>query len=258
MRFRITLSIALVLLFSSLSGSALVITESYTTDFIILYSCGYYMSVDAHPHDIGTFAAPQWNLVTNHESVHVIAHGAQGSIGEHNPMNGAQFAAWIGIPAADTNRIFADSCESGVAAPARPSLIAAAADVSRSTRSFTGYEGCAITDAPHAVERVVLPAKVDEMGAIQQHLIDTLHPQAQIDTFIHDYRQTHAGADPPLALLAQTAYANATIRRFFADLLRDGDAQHCLYPSGDGIVTQVGKLAAAKKSKRPQAQPHAH
>lgn len=238
MRNRIV--IASILFFAALAASGLVITED-TTDFALLYSSGYYLSIDRHPGSLGTFAAPGWAILVNNEPVHVVAHGAQGTIGQ-NVMDGAGFAAWIDIPAWYTTMVYAESCESAVTLPATPSVIAAAADASRSSRSFTGYAGCAITDAPHGVERVVLPTKRAEMTGIQQRLEQQLNPQRVIDTFVQNYRQAHNGAGPPLLLLAQTAYNSQEIRGFFAALLREGELDGCFYPMGTGIVTKAGKL----------------
>lgn len=240
----------LVLLLSAFSAPALVITEVYTTDFILLYSCGYYLSVDPHPNTIGTFAAPQWSVLGNNEPVHVIAHGQQGSIGVHNPMDGAKFAAWIAAPPSYTIQIFAESCESAVESSSGPSLITGAADASRSTRRFTGYAGCSITDRVLGMERVVKPSMFDVMAIIQEKLETQMNPQGQIDAFVKDYKAKHGGADPPLPLLAQTAYGNKVIRDFFAALLKEGDAQGCLYNAGQGIVTKQGKLAAAPRRKK--------
>jgi len=54
----------------------------------------------------------------------------------------------------------------------------------------------------------------------------------------------------PLLLLAQTAFANVTIKNFFAELLKQGSTAGCFYTVGQGIVTKKGKLPAAKKSRR--------
>jgi hypothetical protein len=250
MRFPLATVPLIILSLLAVPASALVITEQYTTDFIELYSCGYQLSVDRHPTTIGTFAAPQWNVLVNNEPVYVIAHGAQGSIGTHNPMNGAQLAAWIGSPAWYTTTFYITSCESAIGTSTNPSLITAAADASRATRTFTGFAGCAIVDAPRRIPRVVLPFKTGTLGTIQANLVALMHPQAQIDQFVVNYRASHGGADPSLLLLAQTAYGNVVIRNFYAELLKQGGQQGCFYDVGQGSVTKKGKLPAAKKPAR--------
>ena len=238
---RIRLAAVLALLVNTLSASALVITEGNTTDFIVLYSSGYYLSVDRHPNTLGTFAAPQWNTLVNNEPVYVIAHGQQGSIGTVNPMNGTELAAWIGAPNWFTTEVYVGSCESAVSTVATPSVVTAAAKASRTTRTFTGYAGCAITDAAGSGERVVLPEKVAKMTEIQNALILAMNPQAQIDNFIAAYQLAHAGANPPLLLLAQTAYQDQTIKNFYAELLKQGARAGCFYQAGKGTVTKKGK-----------------
>jgi len=251
MRFPLATVVTLIILsLFAVPLSALVITEAYTTDYIELYSCGYQLSIDRHPNTIGTFAAPQWNVLVNNEPVYVIAHGAQGSIGTVNPMTGAQFAAWIGAPNWFTTPVFADCCESALGTTQNPSVITGAADNSRSTRSFTGYGGCAITDAVKGVQRVVIPTKFITMAGIQANLEALMNPQGQINAFVLNYQATHGGANPPLLLLAQTAYANVTIKNFFAELLKQGSTAGCFYTVGQGIVTKQGKLPRAKKPAR--------
>ena len=248
MRFHLGI-VALIVLLTAPGVSALVITEAYTTDFIELYSCGYQLSVDRHPNIIGTFAAPGWSSLVNNEAVYLIAHGQQGSIGTINPMNGAQLAAWIGASQSFTTPFYVNSCESGIGTTSNPSLITAAADNSRANRSFTGYGGCAIVDAVKGTMRVVLPAKAGAMGTIQQNLIDQMHPQAQIDAFVAQYQHDHGGANPPLLLLAQTAYANQTIKNFYAALLLQGAKEGCFYTTGQGVITKQGKLPMRAKRK---------
>lgn len=236
MRKRLVPITVLVLLLSALDASALVITEGYTTDFIVLYTCGYYLSIDRHPNTLGTFAVPQWGMLVNNEPVYVIAHGHEGMIGT---MNGMQLAAWIGAPLWYTTEIYATSCESGLG---NPSLITTAADESRSTRTFTGYAGCAIGDSRGGgTPRVVMPTQFARMAGIQGALMTRLQPQAEIDNFVLNYQMAHAGANPPLLLLAQYAFGNQVIRQFYAELLVDGQRQGCFYQTGKGVISKQGK-----------------
>lgn len=246
MRFPLA-TVVIILSLLAVPASALVITEAYTTDFIVLYSCGYQLSVDRHPTTIGTFAAPQWNVLVNNEPVYIIAHGHQGMIGT---MTGTQLAAWIGSPNWYTTTFYVTSCESAIGTSTNPSVITAAADASRSTRTFTGYAGCAIVDAPRGMPRVVLPYKAATMGTIQTNLENAMNPQGQINAFVLAYQASHGGANPPLLLLAQTAYGNAVIRAFYVELLKQGGIQGCFYDVGQGSVTKKGKLPAAKKPAR--------
>ncbi|HYO78798.1 MAG TPA: hypothetical protein VE010_20220, partial [Thermoanaerobaculia bacterium] len=225
---------------------ALVVTQEATNDFIVLYSAGYFMSVDPHPNVLGTFAAPGLNQIGQGEALVMVAHGGTGEIGEEDgEMNGGQLATWLtnnNIPATPIS-VFLTSCQSGVGGA--DSLAATAAAGSQSNLTFTGYLGCAIVNAPAGTVVVVQPEYEDEVAAIQQALIDELNPQAQIAAIIAEYQASHSGASPPLATLAQLAYQNVGIRDFFAQLIAASGAY--FYAGAAGNVQYQGQLAGLRR-----------
>jgi hypothetical protein len=218
------------------SANALVVLDTYTNDFVLLYSAGFYMSIDKHPDFVGVFAAPGLAQMEAGENLVLVAHGSPNNIGG---MSGQQLALWLtnnGIPMTPLT-VFLASCDSGTDA-GQGSVVGNAAKASAQNLTFTGYEGCTVTSQRLQGEDVVNPNDEPELEVEQAALELELNPQAVIAQFVQDYQVSHGGSNPPLALLAQTAFNDSTIQEFFQRLLREGAP--FFLPDGEGVNTQQG------------------
>jgi hypothetical protein len=245
MRTRRWLILAVVaILLVSWSAQALVVTQVYTTDFILLYSLGFFLAVD-HSDFIGLFAAPELYRLHAGNTLYLIDHGGPGSFGSHPPMDGTELAQWLTLnhaPLVALN-VYVGTCLSGSpAAGGNPSLIAATGAHSTHLWRFTGFTGCAVAVRGTMADRIVNPAHEVAFEQEQVRLELKYQPQQKVNAFLVQYRGTHGGNNPPLLEAAKWAYNNQDIKLFYSELLTTARSKNWLYPAGQGVVHVPGAL----------------
>jgi hypothetical protein len=243
MRTRRWLVVAVVvLLLGAWSAEALVVTQVYTHDYILLYSMGFLLTVD-HSEFVGTWDTPELKRLEKGSTLYLIAHSTPGFFGEFPPKDGNQVAFWLRTEGAPDVPLHIDipSCSSAVVPVKGSSFLMALAEKSYKSWKLTGYSGCTVVDRETMKVRIVDPAHAKEFGAEQALLEGKYKPQKEVDIFVDEYHKKH-GDDPPQAELARWAFENKVIDQFYRELLTKARDHKWLLSPGDGEVHASGSL----------------
>ena len=225
-------------------SNALILTDGDdTTDFIILYSMGYYLTVVEQ--EITTFENPDFSSLTPEQPLYIVAHGEIGKVAGYDSASLMTLYATYGLPDY-TSTMYFFSCEAGLTDPSHPrSLVQQIAEGLHASdwrgTAVAGPIGCAITNRAYFPEQnseqVVNPAYFPEMGHLQDSLAHVYNAYTIIPDYIAEFDSIN-GRNPTVRELAVYAYGNENIRGFFSDLLNLGSDY--MYPQGYGFLVFNG------------------